>query len=224
MSLKKYSSLLIILLLTCAFPLLVAASTSKTVSVEEQKLLEKAASAPEELTSQERDIVRKIMDREGYTASTIDGTKIFIKDGNVTPIPQSSSPSDDPAGVDVVPKGKELTSSVPRAGSSSNVINCFDYYRFGSAQVDVSVESLKHSIGSTVTASGTVRNLNDYPIVDVSVVVKVFRKQLDSDKAQAEGHNVVDFFVVKDNITIPAKGELPILISWNYTGNAAHGD
>jgi hypothetical protein len=100
--------------------------------------------------------------------------------------------------------------------------NCFDYYHFGSVQVDVTPSVASAVSGVPITFTGKIKNANPYPIVDGSVYVKIFRKRGDGSK-DANGPDVVDQFTA-DNLTIPANGQLPASITWNIPAYAASGD
>src|SRR3989339_1329531 len=55
-------------------------------------------------------------------------------------------------------------------------VDCFDYYRFNSVQVDISPTHGATVPGTTIGFTGFVRNENSYPVVDGQVYVKIFRK------------------------------------------------
>ena len=110
----------------------------------------------------------------------------------------------------------------PSAGEPANTINCFDYYHFGSVQVDVTPSVASAVSGVPITFTGTIKNANTYPIVDGSVYVKIFRQRGSGEK-DANGPDVVDQFYAADNITMPANGQLPISIIWNIPAYAAPG-
>ena len=55
-------------------------------------------------------------------------------------------------------------------------LTCFDYFRFGSVQADFQ-PSLEQTVpGASITFSGTVTNNNDYPLVDGTLYVKIFKQ------------------------------------------------
>jgi hypothetical protein len=103
-----------------------------------------------------------------------------------------------------------------------NTVNCFDYYHFGSVQVDVTPSVASTVSGVPITFNGTIKNANAYPVVDGSVYVKIFRERGNGEK-DSNGPDVVDQFYAADNITIPANGQLPISINWNVPAYAASG-
>lgn len=96
--------------------------------------------------------------------------------------------------------------SVPAASTPiDGTVNCFDYYKFGSVQVDIASTQNNANPGETMKLVGKLINNNDYPIVEGSVYVKVFKKQTDKDKAHANGFYLIDQFRAKDNVSLPAK-------------------
>lgn len=105
-----------------------------------------------------------------------------------------------------------------------NTVGCFDYYRFGSVQADV--EGMVSSVASGVPMHfrGTIQNGNDYPVVEGAVYAKVFRKQSDDSLTHQNGHNLVDQFFVNEDISLPARGSLPIEFDWQVPASAVSGD
>ena len=110
----------------------------------------------------------------------------------------------------------------PTAAAPANTINCFDYYHFGSVQVDVTPSVASAVSGVPITFTGSIKNENPYPVVDGSVYVKIFRERGNGEK-DFNGPDVVDQFYAADNLTIPANGELPITINWNIPAYAVSG-
>ena len=102
-------------------------------------------------------------------------------------------------------------------------VNCFDYYHFGSVQVDVTPSVASAVSGVPITFTGKIKNANPYPIVDGSVYVKIFRQRGNGEK-DANGPDVVDQFYAAEGITVPANGEIPISINWNIPSYAVSGE
>jgi hypothetical protein len=63
-------------------------------------------------------------------------------------------------------------------------VNCFDYYSFPSISFSFQPDKLTYKAGETVKFSGTLKNENNYPIVDGTVFAQVFRK---NPQSQTEG-------------------------------------
>ncbi|MDQ5976362.1 MAG: hypothetical protein QG664_275 [Patescibacteria group bacterium] len=104
-------------------------------------------------------------------------------------------------------------------------VDCFDYYHFGSVQVDLSPTLNQTVPGATLNFQGTIKNENAYPIVDGSVYVKIFRKSEENkDLVLDNGYPLVDQFLLPDTYTLPAKGEKPAAFDWTVPMNAAGGE
>lgn len=118
---------------------------------------------------------------------------------------------------------KEKTTSMPEF---EGTVDCFDYYTFGSVQVDVGPTVGATVPGVPLTFIGTIKNENPYPIVDGQVMVKIFKTDTTGDDSlvHQNGYPVVDQFYVLDNISLPAHGEKPITFTWNVPAFAETGD
>lgn len=55
--------------------------------------------------------------------------------------------------------------------ADDGLTSCFDYYKFGSVQVDIAPENRDALSGTNVIFKGNVRNTNSYPIVDGAVYI-----------------------------------------------------
>lgn len=108
------------------------------------------------------------------------------------------------------------------AGFLPGTVNCFDYYHFGSVQTNLTAQNFSVKPGDEMTFKGPITNQNDYPIVDGMLYVKIFRTR--SLTKEANGPDVVDQFVVADNITIPAKGKIPVSFSWKVPSSSISGE
>ncbi|MEI6650544.1 MAG: hypothetical protein WCL23_03870 [Candidatus Moraniibacteriota bacterium] len=128
----------------------------------------------------------------------------------------------------------DATPSVTTDGSTSadaatpapaGTVNCFDYYHFGSVQVDVTPTVSSVVAGVPVTFQGTIVNGNDYPVTDGSVFVKIFRKSgSDAASVQRNGYQVVDAFFAKENIVAAGKQSVPLSFEWKVPRNISAGD
>lgn len=104
-------------------------------------------------------------------------------------------------------------------------ISCFDYYSFGSVQVDVAPYFSEVFNTDLVIFGGHLKNNNSYPVVNGQVYMKVFKKEQESPEFLKEnGYPLVDFVLVEDNITIPANSEKPFKFDWMVPNNAPTGD
>jgi len=116
----------------------------------------------------------------------------------------------------------------PDRGVSSDVpgaVDCFDYYHFGSVQVDLSPILDQTVPGATLTFQGVIKNENTYPIVDGSVYVKIFRRTEQNEKnVQDNGYPLVDQFLLPETYTLPANGEKSTSFDWVVPENAQGGE
>ena len=109
--------------------------------------------------------------------------------------------------------------------NTPGAINCFDHYRFGSVQVDVSPTLGSTIPGTTLGFAGKLKNDNDYPIVAGQVYAKIFLKKAQSDDlTHQNGYSLVDQFVVESDLSLPAKGEQDLSFTWAVPTAAEAGD
>lgn len=81
--------------------------------------------------------------------------------------------------------------------------------------------------GATLGFVGTLKNDNDYPVVDGSVYVKIFRREGDMETnagIRQNGYPLIDQFALPETFTLPAKGEKPVSFEWNVPSNAKSGE
>jgi hypothetical protein len=97
--------------------------------------------------------------------------------------------------------------------ASQSPLNCFDYYTFGSVSADLVPQVATTTSGASITFTGDVVNENPYPILDGTLYVKIFRRNSETFE-NGDGNEVVDQFVVEDNITLATKGAFPLTYSW----------
>lgn len=109
-------------------------------------------------------------------------------------------------------------------GMPANTVSCFDYYRFGSVQASVTPNVASAVSGTPITFTGAVKNENSYPIVDGSLYVKVFKLRDDTVAKNANGPFVVDQFFVRNGISLPAGGSMPLVFSWDIPSYAESGE
>lgn len=123
---------------------------------------------------------------------------------------------------------KDFFPSPPVLEPIPNTTACFDDYRFGSVQTDISPSVLSTVPGVPITFSGTIKNDNPYPIVDGAVYVKIFKKQTGGKDVDLNSHqngpDLVDQFFAQENITLKAQGSEPFLFVWQIPRNAPSGD
>ncbi|MEI6042661.1 MAG: hypothetical protein WCQ00_03810 [bacterium] len=118
--------------------------------------------------------------------------------------------------------GSVLLGKTPDAKLSSEVVNCFDYYTFGSVSADMSSQSSSAVSGMDMNFFGNIKNNNKYPIVQGTLYVKIF-KNVGGEK-NPNGPDVVDQFIAVDNLAIPANGSIPTSFTWKVPTYAQSGD
>jgi hypothetical protein len=96
---------------------------------------------------------------------------------------------------------------------------CFNYYKFGSVQVDISPVNKDTLAGTNLVFQGNIRNTNTYPIVDGAVYLKIFRKA-----NQSNGWELVDQFFAQKDLNIDSQKQLPISFTWKVPAYAVGGD
>ncbi len=100
---------------------------------------------------------------------------------------------------------------------------CFDYYKFGSVQVDMAPVNKDALSGTNLVFNGNIRNTNSYPIVDGSVYIKIFRKAPQSN-VQSNGWELVDQFFAQKDLDIDNKKQLPFSFTWKIPAYAVGGE
>ena len=116
----------------------------------------------------------------------------------------------------------QTISEAPKKTLPEGMVNCFDYYKFGSVYASISPVSNTNVSGTKVDFKGEIKNENPYPIVDGKLFVKIMRSN-DSYKGN-DGQDEVDSFVVKEGISIRASSSVPIDFSWEIPAYALSGD
>jgi hypothetical protein len=103
-----------------------------------------------------------------------------------------------------------------------SAVRCFDYYNFGSVQVDASPITLTNIIpGKPITFQGKIFNSNAYPVVNGQVYVKIFKKdQPNESLLRINGYPIVDFFLAKDTISIAGNAVQDIAFDWQVPESA----
>lgn len=107
------------------------------------------------------------------------------------------------------------------AENATGLVDCFDFYRFGSVQTRIEPATASTVSGVPMTFSGTVVNENPYPIVDGALYVKVFANR--AGVSDANGPDVVDEFLVKGGMAIPAGSSTSVTFQWAVPAYAKSG-
>ncbi len=203
----KLAAFLLALLLS---PLLVVAQTSSTSSttpsgpsaafIAEIKVKMQADPAMAALSPQELDAAARMIAAQAVRSGKV--PKELLATSSPKAAPQNT---------------------VPAPAADGGLVNCFDYYHFGSIQAKLDANVQSAIAGGSVTFSGMLENSNPYPVVDGTLYVKIFRYQSGSFDAR-NGPDVVDQFVALDGISIPANGSVPASFSWKIPAYATSGE
>jgi hypothetical protein len=97
--------------------------------------------------------------------------------------------------------------------STDGVTSCFDYYAFNSVQVNISSNVTSTVPGSTIAFSGEIINGNNYPIVNGTVYIKIFKDRSSVEK-NANGPDVVDQFVALRGVSLEANEKKMVSFEW----------
>lgn len=105
---------------------------------------------------------------------------------------------------------------------ASETVSCFDHYKFGSVQANIKTNIPGTVPGVTVPFFGDVKNENQYPIVNGTLYVKIFRVN-DNEGENYNGPDVVDQFVVARDLNLKANESKPIEFEWKVPAFAKSG-
>ncbi len=110
----------------------------------------------------------------------------------------------------------------PNGVISGELVSCFDYYQFGSVQVDITEDREDYEPGDPVILRGEVRNTNPYPLVGVDVYARLI-KDIPNANDQASTQTI-DEFVLAEDITLAAGEEYEISESYVLSTIAPAGE
>ncbi len=109
--------------------------------------------------------------------------------------------------------------------NTPGLVSCFDYYTFGSVQVQLGPYQSSYSAADPILLGGDIINENPYPVVNGQIYMKVFKLEQESEEATREnGYPMIDFVLVEDGINIGAYGTTSLQYEWNLPYNASKGD
>ncbi|MFZ1719929.1 MAG: hypothetical protein WAU28_01085 [Candidatus Moraniibacteriota bacterium] len=127
-----------------------------------------------------------------------------------------------------LPSIAQQSDPAPSLGQPSeklpNTSNCFDDYKFGSVQADLSPLLAQTLPGITLPFIGKLKNENPYPLINGSVYVKIFKKAGDDSLVHQNGYPMVAFFEAGKDITLAAKSEEAFAFQWQVPGDLSGGD
>lgn len=127
---------------------------------------------------------------------------------------------------------------VSRAQENKNLQTTggFAHYKFGSVEALITASGSQYKPGETMHLNAVITNNNDYPIVDGSVYVKIFREQKDQfregkdyfkeipDKEiMRNGDFLIDQFMALEGIALKAGETKTIFFDWDVPENILSG-
>ena len=107
------------------------------------------------------------------------------------------------------------------SGSKGVGVDCFDYYKFQSVQVNVGPNKSAFTAGEDVDFSGKIENENRYPVFNGYLYVRIAEK---NPAYIHEGHNIVDEFIALGPISVDASSSAPVSFSWKIPENLKSGE
>lgn len=120
--------------------------------------------------------------------------------------------------------GLLFPSLIVSAQELPNTVSCFDYYHFGSVQVSLGNANPIVHPNDSVLFTGVIKNNNSYPVVDIAVYAKIFRKQDNEDFRHINGDYLVDQFYVVKNVSIDANKSNNLKFNWSAPSSMVSGD
>lgn len=100
--------------------------------------------------------------------------------------------------------------------------DCFDTYRFGSLEMNLTPNKSEYEPGDGVVMKGKITNTNNYPLIGVSVSARVL-KDIPNANNQAFT-TTIDEFVLVNNITLDAQESINIEEVYNLSMQAIQGE
>jgi len=95
--------------------------------------------------------------------------------------------------------------------NAANGVNCFDYYHFGSIEINLTPKKTFYQPGEIVKVEGVIKNTNNYPIVQGSLLAQIWRENLENP---GSGNYLVDEFFALKNIYLAPGGAKDVQFEW----------
>lgn len=128
-----------------------------------------------------------------------------------------------PVEANALPPGPSLPSL--DTANTPGLVSCFDYYKFGSVQVDMAPYFEESWNGDGILFGGNITNNNPYPVVDGQIYMKVFKVEDNGfEKFMEDGYPLVDFVLMEDNVNLPASSTKAMEFEWRAPADLAKGD
>lgn len=111
----------------------------------------------------------------------------------------------------------------PQANQLTGV-NCFDYYQFQSVNLEI-LPSINTAVpGTTFEGKILAKNKNQYPVVDGSIFLKIYKKQKEEEKKLINGDFLIDQFFVAENVSMDQDQEKSFDFKWDVPSALEPGE
>jgi hypothetical protein len=87
----------------------------------------------------------------------------------------------------------------------SDIVSCFDYYRFGSVPVTLAAETIQVAQGADLQIQGKVINQNSYRVDDITVYGKIYYKK--NFEKSSFGPDIIQMLPLAEDISLEAGEE-----------------
>jgi len=112
---------------------------------------------------------------------------------------------------------------LPPESGQTNLINCFQYYNFGSVDIRIDPSRYTYQSSETMVFKGTLENKNDYPVVDGEVYVKIYRRDSGSENARNGDFQIAEFKALK-GINIDSRAKKGVNFDYRLPERLAPGE
>ncbi len=102
--------------------------------------------------------------------------------------------------------------------------NCSDYYKLTNLKIDIQPRLINSVNGTVANFSGSIKNTNNYPIVNGKFYVKIIKENPSKNNPSGGAIEVVDAYIVKENINIKPQGEIDVDFTWKIPAFAMSGN
>jgi len=113
-----------------------------------------------------------------------------------------------------------FVSSVEAKTEEATQIDCFDYYKFGSVNINITAKKNWFIPKQKVEFKGFLSNNNEYPLVNGTLFVRIGQK---GPQSFLEGNYVIDEFVAVENFSIGGKKNKEISFYWTVPVGTPEG-
>lgn len=108
---------------------------------------------------------------------------------------------------------------------TSQLVSCFNHYQLNSVDLSsISSDKVSYHAGEIVKFKGLITNNNPYPVVDGMVLAQVIHLDSNKEGSSKNGDNVLDEFLVKNDINILAQGQYPLEFDYQISDNFPGGE